>query len=212
MSDKEKIIDEINLRGIEYFVHFTDVNNLPNILNMGLLTRSTLDSSKLKYSYNDEVRIDNVTKSLSLSISFPNYKMFYPITKKYPERDYCVLFLNALTVIQYDCAFNYTNAASNNCRFIPIENRKTYSSFINMFQDNINGHNRSELGLMNYEPTDPQAEILVLEDIPTSCIEFAFFKSSYKYQLYKKIFINSSIKCWFNEGYFYARHDFQGWR
>ncbi|MGC6175514.1 DarT ssDNA thymidine ADP-ribosyltransferase family protein [Lacrimispora sp. 38-1] len=212
MSDKEKIINEINLREIEYFVHFTDVNNLPNILKMGLLTRSTLDLSKMKYSYNDEVRADNVTKSISLSISFPNYKMFYPITLKYPNREYCVLLLKALEVIKYDCAFNFTNAASNACRFIPIEERKTYSSFHNMFQLNLNGHIRSELCLFDFEPTDPQAEILVLDNIPAKCIELAFFRTQYNYQQYKNIFMNSSIRCWFDQGYFYPRHDFQSWR
>ncbi len=212
MNDKEKIIEELYSRGIEYFVHFTDVNNLPSILKNGLLTRSLLECNEMEFSYNDEERFDNVKNSISLSISFPNYKMFYPITLKYPERDYCVLLLNALEVIKYDCAFNFTNAANNACRSIPIEERKTYSSFLNMFQCDLNGHIRSELGLFDFEPTDPQAEILVLEDISANCIELAFFRTQYYYQQYKKIFMNSSIRCWFDQGYFYPRHDFQSWR
>lgn len=212
MNEKLKIISEIQNRNIEYFVHFTDARNLPSILANGLLTKSSLDWYEIDYSYNDEERIDNMEDSISLSVSFPNYKMFYPTTLKYPKRDWCVLFLNALDVIKYDCAYNFTNAASNSCRFIPIDERKKFSSFQSMFQENVNGHIRSTLNLFDYETTDPQAELLVLEDLPPSCIEFAFFKTPYLYRQYCNIFQDTGVQCWYNSGYFYGRHDYEYWR
>lgn len=212
MSDKEKILREMRKRQITHFAHFTDVDNIPSILEYGLLTRASLDWDEMEYSYNDEERIDGVEDSVSFSISFPNYRMFYPMTLKYPDRDWCVLLINARKAMKYDCAFHQTNAASNRCRFIPLEDRMTYSAFLSMFQDPMNGISRAEMELNSWETTDPQAEVLVLDDLPVSCIDFCVFKNPIVYSQYAGLFENTDIETGYDYTYFNGRHDYEFWR
>ena len=212
MKNKELIINEMNKRKIEYFVHFTDVRNIPSILAYGLLTRDTLNYYNMDYSFNDDNRIDNISNSISLSVSFPNYKMFYLITLKYPTRDYCVFFLDAFEVIKYDCIFNKTNAASNLCRSLTIEERMTFAAFNSMFADSSQERSRDNMKLASYETTDPQAEILVKHNLPVSCIKYCFFKNSNILNQYKNLFINTGIESWYNGNYFFGRHDYEYWR
>lgn len=212
MSDKEKILREMRKRQITHFAHFTDVDNIPSILEYGLLTRASLDWEEIEYSYNDEERIDGVEDSVSFTISFPNYRMFYLMTLKYPDRDWCVLLINARKAMKYDCAFHQTNAASNRCRFIPLEDRMTYSAFLSMFQDPMNGISRAEMELNSWETTDPQAEVLVLDDLPVSCIDFCVFKNPIVYNQYAGLFENTDIETGYDYTYFYPRYDYEFWR
>ena len=64
-----KLINMCKERGIEELVHFTNVTNLPSILDQGLLSREYLDYYFIDYSYNDSYRMDSVKNSVSLSAS-----------------------------------------------------------------------------------------------------------------------------------------------
>lgn len=65
--------------GIEVLVHFTHIANLNSILQHGLLGRAQLESMSWLEppKYNDTYRLDGQREAICLSISFPNYKMFY---------------------------------------------------------------------------------------------------------------------------------------
>lgn len=212
MTGKEKIICEAEGRGIEYLVHFTDLSNLKSILSHGLLTRECLNKLKLDYNYNDEERIDGVENSISTSITSPNYKMFYPIRLKDASRDWAVLIINAEKVLKLECAFCKTNAASNSVRFLPIEYRKTHAAFNEMFSEIPSFYSRRQMELAEFEPTDPQAEVLVMENIPVSYIDFIIFGDYYTYSKIKSICDKANIVCGNDSGYFYARHDFSFWQ
>ena len=76
-DQKEAIRARVEARKICHLVHFTPVENVESIRDKGLLSRSVLDINDLEYIYTDEQRLDGGLNWISLSVSFPNYKMFY---------------------------------------------------------------------------------------------------------------------------------------
>ncbi len=212
MKDKEKILDELKNRGIEYLVHFTNLNNLESIVTHELLTRECLNRLNIDYDYNDEERIDGIENSISTSITSPNYKMFYPLRLENPSSDWVILFINAEKALKLECAFCKTNAANNNVRFISVDDRKTYDAFKGMFSEIPFFYTREQMELADFETTDPQAEVLLLENIPVNYIDFVIFKDYNTYRKYKSICDNIDIICGNDMGYYYARHDYKYWQ
>lgn len=199
-------------RGIEELVHFTNATNLPSILDQGLLSREYLDYYFIDYSYNDSYRMDSVKNSVSLSVTSPNYKMFYKLRCANPNTHWAIILLNAIDVLKLDCAFCYTNAANSYITNIPIDDRKTTRAFESMFMDELFGNKRSDIGLELYETTDPQAEILVMETIPVSAIDFIVFDSYRILNQYKPIIEARGISCSVDLGYYRPRRDYEYWR
>ena len=207
-----KLINMCKERGIEELVHFTNVTNLPSILDQGLLSREYLDYYFIDYSYNDSYRMDSVKNSVSLSVTSPNYKMFYKLRCANPNTHWAIILLNAIDVLKLDCAFCYTNAANSYITNIPIDDRKTTRAFESMFMDELFGNKRSDIGLELYETTDPQAEILVMETIPVSAIDFIVFDSYGILNQYKPIIEARGISCSVDLGYYRPRRDYEYWR
>ncbi len=162
-NEKDKIRRICEQRGIKYLVHFTRMDNLASILKHGLLGRERLEKMRIPYVYNDEQRIDRCSDAICLSISFPNYKMFYVYRKKLESAKWVVLVLKRDILWELDCAFCQENAASNNVRFIPLEERKKGSALEDLFTeyDKIHDVQRSSLGIPPEYTTNPQAEVLV---------------------------------------------------
>ena len=195
-------------RGIKLFVHFTKIENLPSIATHGLLTRKNLDNQSIQYSFNDDTRRDNITNSLSLSVTFPNYRMFYKYS--HASADWAIILLDAEKILaNLHCAFNYKNASSNDIKKIPIEKRMTLDAFQKMFYD-PDGSSRKMRNLNANEPTDPQAEVLCLEDIPVKYFTGIVFKNSARATEHKKLFPNISMKV--DDYYFAPRHDYKFWQ
>ncbi|HEJ8099337.1 TPA: DUF4433 domain-containing protein [Serratia marcescens] len=153
----------VQQRNITKLFHFTHIDNLPSILNTGLVSRSSLDEVGGKYDYNDGDRIDGHLDAICVSISFPNSKMFY----KYRQSklgNWVVLEIHPSILWDKVCAFYPTNAASNNVRFNDTDLMKGGAAFSSLFSDDIFGVQR-EMNLPAEYPTDVQAEVLVFEDI-----------------------------------------------
>lgn len=197
-------------RGIKIFVHFTRIDNLPSISKHGLLTRKNLDDQSLKYFFNDDTRRDNITNSLSLSVTFPNYKMFYKCSKSAPN-NWAIILLDAEKILaNLPCAFNYTNASNNTIKSIPTEKRMTLESFEKMFYEPDNS-SRKLRKLNPNETTDPQAEILCLADIPLKYFVGIVFKNSAQAKENQKLFPNISMKV-DRDYYFAPRQDYKFWK
>ncbi|MBR5912959.1 MAG: DUF4433 domain-containing protein [Selenomonadaceae bacterium] len=195
-------------RGIKFLVHFTKIENLPSIAKFGLLTRKNLDDKSLNYSYNDDTRRDNITNSLSLSITFPNYKMFYKYSGA--SEDWAVILLDAEKILgNIPCAFNYTNASNDNVKKISKEKRMSVDAFQKMFYE-PDDSSRKMRNLNANEPTDPQAEILCLGDIPLKYFAGIVFKNSSRATENKKLFSNIPLKV--DDYYFAPRHDYKFWQ
>jgi hypothetical protein len=211
---REEAIRQIcRKQNIQQLIHFTHIDNLSNILRFGLVGRDKiselLDPAKVKI--NDEIRIDGYPEAVCLSISFPNYRMFYLYHQKFPA-DWVVLALRPEILWKFDCAFCRENAASNNVRNVPIHVRKESQSLEEMFAD-IGDVQRSQLKIPDWFTTNPQAEVLVFERIYPRYIQKVYF---YDYQ---------SMNNWFRANpnvdpnllaverdYFSARSDYRFWQ
>lgn len=194
-------------RGITHFVHFTNIENVDSILCYGLLTRSCMDEKQLSYHYNDAYRYDYLLNSISLSVMFPNYKMFYKLRDEQSNTRWAVLFLSAEEVLNYDCVFCKTNAANSEISTIPVCQRKGLSAFQEMFYERQD-ITREELRLPDYYTTDPQAEILVCNNISPNLIQSISVENDTDLDLINKKSININA----NKKYFGPRFDYEWWR
>src|SRR5689334_10317212 len=111
----------INGRGVEHLVHFTRIGNLKSILENGLIGRTDLDVAGIEYAPNDCHRFDYQPNATCLSISFPNYKMFYRLRMDNPELDWAVIRLAPEIVKDKRRAFAHVNAATREIAHSDIE-------------------------------------------------------------------------------------------
>jgi hypothetical protein len=201
-------------RGIECLMHFTRVENLKHIIKHGLVTRTQVDQWRKEYNNSfplicDEERWDNTLDSISLSISFPNYKLFYEQRQKH-KGTWVVIQLDKSILWELDCAFCHKNAASSEVRCIDIQQRKSVEALRAMFcntPDNLRG----KLNLPDRYTTDPQAEVLVLENIPTRYIEKVYSERNLPAQNWKRKdggYIYAEVR----KDVFTPRHDYPYWQ
>lgn len=199
------IIDKKNIR---YLTHYTNIANIENILKYGLMPISLLHKNNIKFYKNDPDRAD-YTDAICLNIEFPNYKLFYK-NRVNSNTDWAVIILNAENILcSLDVAFCRTNAANYYMSSIPIEQRKTLYSFLDMFYDNEEHNLRSTLGIPDNYPTDPQAEILVFEKIDISNIIEIQLDKQILVDKYKKLFPNLNFI--FSDNLLKARKDYKYW-
>lgn len=111
-KEKSRIEWLIDKRDIKYLTHFTRIENLPSILQKGLMPRKQLLLQGIRPEVNDWNRLDN-TDAVCLSVSFPNYKLFYRFRVKRPETKWAVILLDPIILDRCRCSFACRNAASN---------------------------------------------------------------------------------------------------
>lgn len=193
-------------RAITDLVHFTDIENVESIMSRGLLTRNFMDDNQIPYYYNDSFRYDNLCGAISLSVTFPNYKMFYKLRCDNPEKRWGIIILKAEKILDLDCIFCRTNAANSDMSNIPVSQRRTFNAFEDMFYER-NDISRENMGLPDNYTTDPQAEILVRNNISPSYVKriYVFNTSDVEYLNGKEI--NACV----NADYFQPRCDYSRW-
>ncbi len=209
-------------RGIQTLAHFTRIENLGSILREGLLSRERLDTQGISCQINDVDRIDGHKDRICLSLSFPNYRMFFSIREQKKTTDdvydsqWVVLILDAELLWELDCAFCQENASSNRVRQIPLEDRKHPKEFRALFGDESDYDTREirckSLGIPRNFPTNPQAEILVFDRISSRYIkEVIFFDFPAMRQWECGNVGNFTQKCRYDMEYFYPRVDHEFW-
>lgn len=167
LSREQAIKNLVKERQIIQLIHFTRYENLGGILNNGLYVRSMLNRIPDMVYVNDELRLDGHSDSISLSITFPNHKMFYKYRMSLNARGWVLLAIDPSVLWEYDCAFCKYNAADSRIIRIPVNELKHADKLKEMFTENIN-----EIGVRERErltvsdPTDVQAEVLVFNNIP----------------------------------------------
>lgn len=174
MSRNDKIKEILDERGIRYLLHFTQLANLPSIIQHGLKTKDELDDSA---KCNDDQRLDNHTDSISLSVSHPNDSMFYKYRQQNAKADWCVLAIKADILLEKDALFCKRNAASSTIRDSSESDLKKSKSLEAMFSEIEDLPSRSDQFLRDNDPTDVQAEILVKENISPEQIKGIVFTS-----------------------------------
>ena len=198
--------------GIRTLIHFTRVENLASILQHGLLGRYALLALPMERppAFNDEFRYDGHREAVCLSISFPNYQMFYKY-RTHHDTDWCVICLDVAILWELDCAFCRENAASNTVTAMPVEERKRPSALDDVFSDCVHIR-REDLSLPRDLPTHPQAEILVFESIPPAYIREIHFpdKSAWKRWVDGNPDLAQNKLC-ISKQYFRPRQGFGAW-
>lgn len=165
----------IRKKGIGCLWHFTKLENLDGILNIGIQPRATLEKNGSIFVFNDDRRINGQKEASCLSIQFPNYKMFYGLRCDDPKAKWVVFKLSPDILWKKDCAFCVENAASNNVTSIELIERKGLDAFKKLFADETL---RKKTGIVESYPTNPQAEVLVFEEIDTSFIIEVYTQSA----------------------------------
>lgn len=158
-------------RNIKTLVHFTRIENLPRILQEGLLGRSLLEARGKPFLFNASERVDDHKEAVCLSISFPNYQIFSMYRKRTGDRRWVVLLLDAQVLWELECAFCQENAAHH----IPLEERKKPDALNDMFVENFHAIKRQVLRIPHNYPTHPQAEVLVFDRVPVQYLNAVHF-------------------------------------
>src|SRR5690606_28039877 len=80
-QDGEALRHWLECRGIQHLVHFTQLANVPTIMRFGLIPREYLELELLQLAlggqFSDDIRKEGMPHFNCLSITFPNYAMFY---------------------------------------------------------------------------------------------------------------------------------------
>lgn len=210
------MFSHIQKRGVQHLVHFTRIRNLPGILKYGLLSRPELASRGIDHTVNDLYRYDYLP-AVCLSVSFPNYKMFYGLRMDHPEEDWAVLRLKPELIDKKRCVFSHLNAAKRELANSPLEPRMTLDALNGMFTDHNGMPARSTLNIPDHFPTNPQAEILVLDPIEPSYIVDVIIDAKERVKNYGAILAlakehNGSPQFLHGKPLFDARSDFAHWR
>jgi hypothetical protein len=167
-DEENKIREILEQRKIEYLVHFTRIENLPSILEHGLIPVSIQGKRKIVSIHNDEQRIDAKLDCTSCSVGFPNYKLFHFFRQyKYQGSKWVIIKLKTDVLFSSDNISYFCN--TNAARVLPrISNVKELCNsvcFENMFCDKITIKEkiikRSELLISDHFTTDPQCLKLV---------------------------------------------------
>lgn len=203
-EDELKFSEFLEEKKIKYLVHFTRIENINNILKFGLIPRIYLNKKIIKLALNptfsDNQRLDKREEVNCLSVSFPNYKMFFKKSRPPDNQDNWAVILFDLNVIRkHICEFTANNLASANTKSIEgIEGIKK------MFFDS---QLRERLSLPPYYPTDPQAEVLEYSVIPPDWIKEIHLKSA---NSLNKLPRNKKITV--NKNFFRPREDYKYWK
>lgn len=163
---------------VPYLLHFTRVTNLPSIMAHGLYPISRAHEIGAVPDINDQLRLDGHKDGTSVSIAFPNSLMFYKYRMNTKDVDWAVLILHPSLLWTKDCAFCRHNAADARISGVPLAELKTPEAFAGMF-DEIEGHApREEQKLKSADPTDVQAEVLILDVIEPQYMLGAVFEKA----------------------------------
>ena len=160
--------------GIPHLIHFTRCENLRSIFRHGLHSIKSCDEEGIHSVRNDQIRLDGQPDGISLSVTFPNFRMFYKYRQMDVTSDWAVLLLSPKILWEKRCGFFRHNAADSRMRALPRAEVTTLQALREMFE--APGVER-EHWLRPYDPTDPQAEVMVYEAIEPSLIETVAFET-----------------------------------
>jgi len=203
----EEFVDE---RGIRSLFHFTRLANLDSILQSGLLPRDVCARSGKHCVVNDHYRHDG-TSAICASISFPNYKMFYPlrIDADNADAEWVVLKLKRSLLWRTRCGFCVTNAADATVSAISLANRQGLPALRRLFDD-YGTKARSSLGIPDHYTTNPQAEVLLLDGSTPEDIKTVYFQRSATMTMFREKY--KDLPCHLDGGYFSGRSDYKHWK
>lgn len=199
---------------INNLYHFTNIDNLETIFSYGLLSRSALQDQNIKSYFNDSYRLDQCLDAVCMSIEFPNYKMFFKLRNQCKSIKWAVLEIDSTLLVKLKCAFCWNNAANSETSRIPIEERLGKDGLLQLFDDKEGFPERRELGIPENYPTNPQAEVLVFENILPCYIKRVIVEDEYTKNLVntKLSKISKNIPTIIDQSKFKWRMDYTFWK
>ena len=204
----QEIRAEAENRRIPHLVHFTRCENLHSILKHGLLSVSSCSKQGIGTVRNDIMRLDGKPECISLSVTFPNYRMFYKYRQAEPTADWAVLLLPVKILWEKDCIFLKNNAADARMRKVTRKQSGTALALREMFE---NSDRPRQKWLRPYDPTDPQAEIMVFNAIEPNLIETVAFETKDVAEKWKGVLGEiDTINAGKGEGLFGSREKLRG--
>jgi hypothetical protein len=191
-SEVEKIANQLC---IPYLVHFTNERNLSSVLNIGLHPKGNAERCKFNPSVNDMLRLDGHTDAVSLSIGFPNSRMFYKYRKQLEQDCWAVIVIDRSVLWKKTCAFCRHNAADSRISSRSLDELSSHHSLLEMFEDMPSPNSRHDQRLHQYDPTDVQAEVLAFGVIPKSLMVEIVFDSPRVMEKYRELAGGIPLSC-----------------
>ncbi|EAP4690321.1 DarT ssDNA thymidine ADP-ribosyltransferase family protein [Salmonella enterica subsp. enterica serovar Winslow] len=191
---------------IPCLVHFTQATNLPSIMEHGLISVTDANVLNINPAINDELRLDGHRDAISLSIAFPNYRMFYRYRRDNPQVEWAVLGIEPSVIWRNDCAYCCHNAADMRISTQQLPQLKTAESFCGMFAEIDGLEPRQTQRLNSFDPTDGQAEVLSFDVVEPQYIFAVVFNNETTKKFYqhilgsRQVLVNNS-----GSGYFASR-------
>lgn len=183
LAVKEDIPRFLFARNVTSMFHFTSIKNLESIAANGFLGRETLSAKNLNFTPSDEIRYEPILDGVCFSLSRPNYYM--AARKIMSGHEMVLLELHGLS----DLLTSLNFVASPGNFGSPLLKRKIESwpedfiggqGLMNMF---ANSEIRKKYLVPDFEPTDPQAEIIMLESVPWRYVSKVYFPNSTSYSV-----------------------------
>lgn len=174
-------------RKITSLFHFTSIKNLESIVSNGFLGRETLTERGLTFKITDQIRHEPVLDGICFSLSRPNYYM--AARKIISGHEMILLELQELEGL----LANYNFIASPGNFGSPTLKKRVENwpeeffggqGLMNLFR---NSEIRRKYAIPDFEPTDPQAEIILLERLPWSYVRKIYFPNETKYSVKEEI-------------------------
>lgn len=181
LAVREDIPRFLVARNITSLFHFTSIKNLESIAANGFLGRESLKTRNLRFTPSDQIRYEPILDGVCFSLSRPNYYM--AARKINSGHEMVLLELQGLS----DLLTNYNFVASPGNFGSPLLKRKIESwpeefiggqGLMNLFK---NPDIRKKYTIPEFEPTDPQAEIILLENIPWRFVKKIYIPNSAEY-------------------------------
>ncbi|SAL77396.1 DarT ssDNA thymidine ADP-ribosyltransferase family protein [Caballeronia telluris] len=176
-EERREIEDTAIHLQVPLLAHFTRACNLESILEHGLRSIEKAQDAGIRPRVNDAFRLDGRPDAISVSIAFPNHRMFYSYRQRDPEEEWVVLLIDPAILWMKSCGFCQRNASDHRVRALPLPGLMDASAFRSMFDPVDDLPTRQEQKLMDFDPTDPQAEVLVFDTIEPRFIEGIAFDS-----------------------------------
>jgi hypothetical protein len=168
-DDALKINSDMQSRMINRLVHFTNTRNLESIFQTkGLYSIHRLREKEKNYVASDLKRLDGLHDYICCSITNINPYYFNSCQERNPIDDYCVLVLDARLIYKRESLYSISNVARERNGHELQNTASTFEYFNKLFADSLTIDNRlirRKATLNDNETTDPQAEVLIHNNI-----------------------------------------------
>jgi hypothetical protein len=201
------IEQECAKRNIDRLFHFTPVENLDSVLAKGLLTPKTCQGHSVAYKPNDGMRYDG-QDAICLSIEWPNWSLFWSFRQRDMSKHWAIVQLKHALLWEKRVCFNTTNAADNSMSGQSFLARNGVAIFLLIFDD-YGPKKRADLHIPDFYTTNPQAEVLCIDNIEPSYITEVHLLDAGLYNKYNQAYPGGHIT--YGSQYFKYRSDYSHW-